>query len=73
MDARREDVLDTPYFHLVFTVPDILNPLIHNNQKLLYDAMYHAASAAIRELSADPALLEFLQVLSVSSIHGDLK
>ena len=26
MDARREDVLDAPYFHLVFTVPDILNP-----------------------------------------------
>ena len=28
MDARREDVLDAPYFHLVFTVPDILNPVI---------------------------------------------
>ena len=37
MDARREDVLDAPYFHLVFTVPDILNPIIYNNQKLLYD------------------------------------
>lgn len=24
MDARSEDVLDAPYFHLVFTVPDIL-------------------------------------------------
>lgn len=57
MDARREDVLDAPYFHLVFTVPDILNPLIYSNQKLLYDAMYHAASATIRELSADPAHL----------------
>lgn len=28
MDARREDVLEAPYFHLVFTVPDILNPVI---------------------------------------------
>ena len=27
MDARREDVLDAPYFHLVFTVPDLLNHL----------------------------------------------
>ena len=34
MDARREDVLDAPYFHLVFTVPDILNPIIYSNQKL---------------------------------------
>lgn len=32
MDARREDVLDAPYFHLVFTVPDILNPVIYSNQ-----------------------------------------
>lgn len=54
MDARREDVLDAPYFHLVFTVPDILNPIIYNNQKLLYDTLYHAASATIRKLTADP-------------------
>ena len=57
MDARREDVLDAPYYHLVFTVPDILNPVILSNQKLLYDALYHAASATISELTADPKYL----------------
>ena len=57
MDARREDVLDAPYFHLVFTVPDILNPVILSNQKLLYDALYHAASATICELAADTKYL----------------
>ena len=40
MDKRREDVLDAPYFHVVFTVPQELNPLIYGNQQLLYDAMY---------------------------------
>ena len=54
MDARREDVLDAPYFHLVFTVPDILNPVIYSNQRLLYDALYHVASSTISELTADP-------------------
>ena len=54
MDALREDVLDAPYFHLVFTVPDILNPVIYSNQKLLYDTLYHAASATIQELTSDP-------------------
>ena len=54
MDARREDILDAPYFHLVFTVPDLLNPVICSNQKLLYDTLYHAASATIRELTEDP-------------------
>lgn len=54
MDARREDILDAPYFHLVFTLPDILNPIIYSNQKRLYDTLYHAASATISELAADP-------------------
>ena len=54
MDARREDVLDAPYFHLVFTVPDILNSVIYSNQKLLYDTPYHAASSTIQELTLDP-------------------
>ena len=57
MDSRREDVLDAPYFHLVFTVPDILNPVILSNQSLLYDALYHAASATISELTTDPKYL----------------
>ena len=53
MDKRREDVLDAPYFHLVFTVPQELNPLIYSNQQLLYDALYHCVSATINELTAD--------------------
>ncbi|MGF7146385.1 hypothetical protein HNQ56_004854 [Anaerotaenia torta] len=53
-DARREDVLDAPYFHVVFTVPEELNPVILSNQKLLYDALYHAASETIDELTSEP-------------------
>jgi len=39
VDARREDILDAPYFHVVFTVPEELNPVIYSNQKLLYKAL----------------------------------
>ena len=53
MDKRCEDVLEAPYFHLVFTVPHELNPLIYSNQQLLYDALYHCVSATISELTAD--------------------
>lgn len=53
MDARREDVLDAPYFHVVFTVPEELNPVILSNQKLLYNTLYHASSATIDELASD--------------------
>ena len=39
IDAQKENVLDTPYYHVVFTVPEELNPVIYSNQKLLYDAL----------------------------------
>ena len=32
VDARREDLLDAPYFHVVFTVSAELNPVIYSNQ-----------------------------------------
>lgn len=53
VDARREDVLDAPYFHVVFTVPKELNPVIYSNQKLLYNTLYHAASDTLSELASD--------------------
>lgn len=53
VDARREDVLDAPYFHIVFTVPEELNMLMYYNQKLLYDALYHAAIETLTELSKE--------------------
>lgn len=53
MDKRREDVLEAPYFHVVFTVPQELNPLIYSNQQLLYDALYHCVSSTIEELTSD--------------------
>lgn len=56
-DARREDILDAPYFHVVFTVPKELNPIIYSNQKFLYAALYHAASDTLSELAADSKYL----------------
>lgn len=53
VDARREDLLDAPYFHVVFTVPQELNPVIYSNQKLLYTALYQASSETLKELAAD--------------------
>lgn len=57
IDKQKENVLDIPYFHTVFTVPDILNPLIYSNQQFLYDALYHAANKTLTELSANPKYL----------------
>lgn len=54
IDLRREDVLDAPYFHTVFSIPSQLYPLVYTNQRVLYNALYHAANKTLRELSDDP-------------------
>ena len=42
LQKQKEHVLDAPYYHVVFTGPEELNSIIYSNQKLLYDALYHA-------------------------------
>ena len=53
IDKRQEDVLEAPYFHSVFTIPGELYLLVYHNQRLLYDALYHAANKTMEELSKD--------------------
>lgn len=57
VDARKAEVIDSPYFHVVFTLPAELNPLIYCNQSLLYSLMHKCASATLLELSADKKYL----------------
>ena len=57
IDIQQENVLNTTYFHTVFTVPEELYPLVYSNQKLLYDALYHAANKTLTELSSDKKYL----------------
>lgn len=53
IDARKSEVIDTPYFHVIFTVPSELNPLIYANQELLYSLLHRCSSETLLELSAD--------------------
>ena len=40
---RCEDVLDVPYFHLVFTLPHELNGLVRRNPRLIYRLLFEVA------------------------------
>ena len=53
VDKRRAEVIDTPYFHVVFTLPHELNPLIYCNQKLLYGLLHSCCAETLLELAAD--------------------
>ena len=57
VDKRREEVIDAPYFHVVFTLPHELNPLIYCNQKLLYGLLHRCCAETLLELSSDKTYL----------------
>lgn len=53
IDQQRLNLLDIPYFHVVFTVPAELNPVFRSQQSTMYNLLFQAASAAVLELCAD--------------------
>ena len=53
VDKRRAEVIDSPYFHVVFTLPHEINSLIYCNQKLLYGLLHRCCAETLLELSAD--------------------
>lgn len=55
--ARKQELLPVPYFHLVFTLPDTLNPLVLNNPKAMYKLLFKAGSETLLELAQDKKLL----------------
>ena len=57
VDRRRAEVIDSPYFHVVFTLPHELNPLLFANQKLLYSLLHKCCAQTLLELSADKKYL----------------
>ena len=57
VDRRRAEVIDAPYFHVVFTLPHELNPLIYANQKALYGLFHRCCAETLLELCADKKYL----------------
>ncbi len=70
VQGRLDDLLDCPYFHVVFTVPECLNVLIRSNQDKAYAALFRASADTLLACSADPrhlgAKIGFTSVLHTS-------
>jgi hypothetical protein len=54
LEKRANELLPVPYFHIAFTLPEELNPLILRNQRCLYDLLFRCASETLLEIAADP-------------------
>jgi hypothetical protein len=64
---RTTELLPVPYFHVVFTLPQLLAPLALQNQRVVYGILFRAASETLLEVAADAkrlgAQIGFLAVL----------
>ncbi len=67
LEARRRELLPTPYVHVVFTLPRELAPLALQNKKVIYDLLFHASAKTLLEVALDPkhlgAQIGFFSVL----------
>jgi hypothetical protein len=54
IEARCEDLLPVQYFHVVFTIPSELNPLVIMNQRVMYNILFRSVSETLMELSDNP-------------------
>ena len=52
--ARRADLLPIPYFHVVFTLPHMLNALAQGNPRVLYTLLFRAAADTLLTFGRDP-------------------
>ena len=51
--AREQELLPIPYFHVVFTLPDELRPIVLVNQREIYKLLFKAASETLLVLCRD--------------------
>lgn len=57
LETRLERLLPVEYFHVVFTLPQELKPLVLKNRRVLYRLLFRTASQTLLQLAADPKRL----------------
>jgi len=57
LTARMQTLLPVPYFHVVFTLPGELAPIVLRNRRRLFDLLFRAASETLLCLGRDPRRL----------------
>ena len=56
IQKRTADLLPVPYFHVVFTLPDMLNVLALHQPSMVYDTLFKAAWKTIHQFAGNKGL-----------------
>ena len=54
LEAQCAKVLEVPYYHIVFTLPEALGPLALQNKRVLYGLLFRAAAETLSTIARDP-------------------
>ena len=54
LEQRRAELLPVPYFHVVFTLPHALNPLVAANRARLLGELFGTVNWVLQRFAADP-------------------
>jgi putative transposase/transposase-like zinc-binding protein len=57
MEARKAELLEVPYFHVVFTLPPRIGAIAYQNKAVIYDLLFKASSQTLLTIAADPKRL----------------
>src|SRR5229473_1798573 len=68
MKQRKSELLDVPYFHVVFTLPARIAAIAYQNKAVVYDLLFKASSQTMRTIAADPKRLG-VKIGFISVLH----
>ena len=54
IEQRQAELLDCPYFHVVFTVPQAIAEIALQNKAVVYSLLFRATATTLRTIAADP-------------------
>lgn len=54
IEDRQSELLDCPYFHVVFTVPEEIAAIAFQNKQMIYGILFQTTAETLKTIAADP-------------------
>jgi hypothetical protein len=54
VEKRKAEILPTPYFHVVFTLPEPIAAIAYQNKDVVYGILFRATAETLSTIAADP-------------------
>ena len=54
LEDQERDLLQVPYFHVVFTLPEAIGPIALQNKRLVYGLLFRAVAETLLTIARDP-------------------